>query len=124
MKVRLGNTDIGLAQYLGLWTVVAVVFGAQALLRDIVSNQHVWSLWDYIRWGMIQWYTWAALAPWVFRLAEKYPIRAPLRLRGLGRQLPLSLGMTMLSMVIGAIVSTPFEPSDFTQQLWYFVGQH
>ena len=124
MKVRLGNANIGLLHYLGLWTVVAVIFGTQELLRDIVDDHHVWSLWDYIRWGMVQWYTWAALAPWVFRLAERYPIRAPLRLRGLGKQLPLSLGITMLAMVIGAMVSTLFEPSDFIQQLWYFVGQH
>lgn len=124
MKVRLGNTDIGLAHYVGLWTAVATMFGAQEMLRDIVDNHHVWSLWDYLRWGMIQWYTWAALAPWVFRLAEKFPIRAPLRLRGLGRQLPLSLGVTLLSMVIGALVSTLFEPSGFTEQLWYFIGQH
>jgi sensor histidine kinase YesM len=124
MKVRLGNTEIGLAQHIGLWTAVAAVFGAQELLRDIVDGHHVWATWDYIRWSMIQWYTWAALAPWVFRLAQKHPIRAPLRLRGLGRQLPLSLGMTMLAMVIGAAVSTVFEPSGFTQQLWYFIGQH
>jgi len=124
MKVRLGNTDIGLARYIGLWTAVATMFGVQEMLRDIVDNHHVWSLWDYIRWGMIQWYTWAGLAPWVFRLAEKYPIRAPLRLRGLGRQLPLSLGVTLLSMVIGAFVSTLFEPSGFMQQLGYFIGQH
>ena len=124
MKVRLGDTQIGLAHYLGLWTVVATVFGSQELLRDIVDGHHLWSPWDYIRWGMIQWYTWGALAPWVFRLAEKHPIRAPLRLRGLGKQLPLSLGVTMLAMVIGALVSTLFEPSGFIQQLWYFVGQH
>jgi len=124
MKVRLGNTDIGLAHYLGLWTAVVGVFAAQGMLHDIVDRAQVWSPWDYIRWSMIQWYTWAALAPWVFRLAARYPIRAPVRLRGLGMQLPLSLGVTMLSLVIGAFVSTAFEPSDFAQQLWYFLGQH
>ncbi|WP_109123635.1 histidine kinase [Dyella sp. C11] len=124
MKIRLGNTDIGLGHYLGLWTAVAVVFGVQGMLHDIVVRDHVWSPWDYLRWSMIQWYTWAALAPWVFRLAARYPIRSPVRLRGLGTQLPLSLGVTLLSLVIGAAVSTLFEPSDFTQQLWYFVGQH
>lgn len=124
MKVRLGHADIGLLRYLGLWTGVAAVFGVQECLRDIVDDHHVWPLWDYLRWGMIQWYTWAALAPWVFRLAQRYPIRAPVRLRGLGRQLPLSLGVTAAAMVIGALVSTLFEPSGFAQQLWYFIGQH
>jgi hypothetical protein len=124
MKVRLGNTDIGITHYLGLWTAVVGVFAAQGMLHDIVMRAHVWSPWDYVRWSMIQWYTWAALAPWVFRLAAKYPIHAPVRLRGLGMQLPLSLGVTVLSLMIGAFVSTAFEPSDFTQQLWFFFGQH
>jgi hypothetical protein len=124
MKVRLGNTHVGLGRYIGLWTAVAVVFALQGFVHDVVLRLHVWSVFDYLRWSMIQWYTWAALAPLVFRLAATYPIQASLRLRGLGVQLPLSVGVTMSAMVIGAIVSTLFEPSSFMQQLWYFVGQH
>ena len=124
MKVRLGNTEIGLARYVGLWTAVALLFALQRMLNDIVIHAAVWSLLDYVRWSMIQWYTWAALAPWVFRLAERYPIQAPLRLRGLGRQLPLSIGVTLLSLAIGALVSTLFEPSGFGEQFGYFLGLH
>ena len=68
MKVRLGNTDIGLGRYLGLWTAVVVVFAVQWFMRDAL-NGHTWSPFAYLRWSMIQWYTWAALAPLVFRLA-------------------------------------------------------
>jgi hypothetical protein len=123
MKVRLGDTDIGLARYLGLWTAVAVVFAVQGFTRDAL-NGNTWSAFDYLRWALIQWYTWAALAPLVFRLAAKYPIEAPVRLRGLGMQLPASLGVTLLAMLIGAIVSTPFEPGTFAEQLRQFLGQH
>jgi Putative regulator of cell autolysis len=123
MKVRLGNTDIGLASYLALWTAVVVVFAAQGFLHDLI-NRHTWSPFDYVRWSMIQWYTWAALAPLVFRLAVKYPIRSPVRLRGLGRQLPASVGVTLLAMLIGASVSTLFEPSSFGEQIWQFLSQH
>jgi len=123
MTVRLGNTDIGLGRYLGLWTAVVVVFAVQWFMRDAL-NGHTWSPFAYLRWSMIQWYTWAALAPLVFRLAVKYPIQSPVRLRGLGTQLPASLGVTLLAMVIGAIVSTPFEPSSFDEQMRQFLGQH
>ena len=123
MKVRLGTTEIGLARYLGLWTGVVAVFAAQGFLHDLI-NRHTWSVFDYVRWSMIQWYTWAALAPLVFRLAAKYPIQAPLRLRGLGRQLPMSLGVTLLAMLIGAFVSIAFEPGSFGEQVWQFMGQH
>ncbi|MDO1527877.1 histidine kinase [Fulvimonas sp. R45] len=123
MNVRLGNVEIGLARYLGLWGAVAAPFAVQGYLRDALMG-HTWSMFDYVRWAMIQWYTWAALAPLVFRLAARYPVRAPLRLRDLGMQLPASLGMTFLALVIGAFVSTAFEPSGFGEQLRQFVGQH
>lgn len=123
MKVRLGSTDIGLARYLGLWTAVVVVFAVQRFWHDSM-NGNTWSVFDYLRWSMIQWYTWAALAPMVFRLALTYPIQRPVRLRGLGMQLPASVGVTLLAMVIGAMVSTLFEPSDFAEQMRQFLSQH
>ncbi len=123
MKVRLGDAQIGLFRYLGLWTAVAVVFAVQRSLEDGLHGQS-WSWFDYLRWSLIQWYTWAALAPLVFRLAARYPIQAPVRLRGLGMQLPASVAVTFLAMVAGAMVSTLFEPSGFAEQLGYFVAQH
>lgn len=123
MKVRLGSTQIGLARYVGLWTIVAVVFAQQRYLQDELTG-HTWGAFDYLRWSLIQWYTWAALAPLVFRLAARYPIRPPVRLRGLGMQLPLSLGVTMLAQVAGAFVSMFTEGSSLGEQLNQFVGQH
>lgn len=123
MKIRLGDTEIGLFRYLSLWTAVVVVFAVQRFLNDAI-NGPTWSASDYLRWGMIQWYTWAALAPLVFRLAQRYPIQAPLRLRGLGTQLVASVSVTFLAMVAGALVSTLFEPSGFAEQLWMFLAQH
>ncbi|HWX67673.1 MAG TPA: histidine kinase [Rhodanobacter sp.] len=123
MMVRLGNTQIGLFRYLGLWAAVVVVFAVQGFMHDAM-NGNTWSAFDYLRWSIIQWYTWAALAPMVFRLAAKYPIQSPVRLRGLGMQLPASVGVTLLAMFIGAFVSTAFEPSSFGQQVRQFLGQH
>ena len=123
MNIRLGDTEIGLFRYLSMWTAVAVVFAIQRFLNDAINGPK-WSASDYLRWGMIQWYTWAALAPLVFRLAQRYPIQAPLRLRGLGTQLVASVSVTFLAMVAGALVSTLFEPSGFAEQLWMFLAQH
>lgn len=123
MKVRLGSTEIGLARYLGLWTAVVVVFAVQRYLYDSIDGP-TWSAFDYLRWSMIQWYTWAALAPLVFRLGERYPIQAPLRLRRLGTQALASCGVTLLAHFIGAFVSTAFEPSPFGQQFWFFLSMH
>ncbi|MBN6103078.1 histidine kinase [Xanthomonas sp. CFBP 8703] len=120
MKIRLGSTEISLTRYLTLWTAVVVAFTVQGYLYDAVNNGHSWQLGDYLRWSMIQWYTWAALAPLVFRLGERYPIPTPLQLRSLGRQLLASIGVTALAMFIGAVVS----PGAFFDQLGQFIGKH
>jgi two-component system LytT family sensor kinase len=123
MMVRLGNTQIGLFRYLGLWGVVVVVFAVQGFLQDTI-NGVTWSVFDYLRWSIIEWYTWAALTPLVFRLAARYPIQSPMRLRGLGMQLLASFGVTLLVILIGAFVSTAFEPSSFREQIRLFISQH
>ncbi|OOG60193.1 histidine kinase [Rhodanobacter sp. C03] len=123
MMVRLGNTQIGLLRYLGLWGAVVAVFALQGFMHDAMNGK-TWSAFDYLRWSIIEWYTWAALAPLVFRLAAKYPIQSPVRLRGLGMQLPASVGVTLLAMFIGAFVSTAFEPGSFDEQVRQFLGQH
>lgn len=123
MNVRLGDTEIGLGRYLALWGAVVLVFALQRIVHDALLGE-LWPPSVYLRWSIIQWYTWAALAPWVFRLAARYPIRKPVRLRGLGMQLPASAGVTLLALVIGALVSTWFEPSGFGEQLKQFLAQH
>lgn len=123
MRVRLGNTGIALSSYLALWGAVALVFAVQGYLRDALIG-HTWSIFDYLRWAIIQWGTWAVLAPLVFRIAMRHPVRSPLRLRALAMPLLGSVGVTFQSLVIGAMVSTPFEPSSFGEQLRQFVFQH
>ncbi|MDQ1118932.1 MULTISPECIES: histidine kinase [Pseudoxanthomonas] len=123
MKIRLGSLKIGLFAYMALWTAVALLFALQNKLNHGMPATN-WPLWDMLRWSLIQWYTWAALAPTVFRLAERYPVRDTLIFHGLGRQLLISLCVTFIAMMIGAMVSTLFEPSGFDEQLRYFLQQH
>ena len=123
MKIRLGSTEIGLFRYLGLWTAVALLFALQTKINNGLHRPS-WPLWDLVRWSLIQWYTWAALAPTVFRLAEHYPVNRTLRFYGLGKQVVASLCMTFIAMMIGALVSTLFEPSGFFEQMGYFLEQH
>lgn len=123
MKVRLGNYEIGLLRYLALWTAVAVLFALQSNINVGLPNTNR-PVWDLLRWSLIQWYTWAALAPAVFWLAARYPVRSKLRFYGLGKQLLASLCMTFVAMMLGAMVSTLFEPSGFDVQLRYFLEQH
>lgn len=123
MKIQLGDTDIGLRRYLGLWTAVAVVFAIQGWVHDALLAD-TWSIFDYLRWSMIQWYTWAALAPMVFRLAARHPIQPPVRLRSLSTHLLSGAGVTGLALLIGAAMSSLLEPSSFGEQLGQYIAKY
>ena len=69
MKIRLGSLEVRLSRYLGLWSLVVVVFAMQCCVNDAV-NARVWSPITYLRWSGVQWLTWAGLAPLVFRLVD------------------------------------------------------
>ena len=103
MKIRLGALEVRLSRYLGLWSLVVVVFAMQCCVNDAV-NARVWSPITYLRWSGVQWLTWAGLAPLVFRLGERHPLPFPLSFR--------------------ALVSSLFEPTGFGELLWQFVSKH
>ena len=123
MKIRLGTSEIGLLRYAGLWSVVVLVFALQGYTHDVLQGS-TWSLLDYLRWSLIQWGTWAALAPMVFRAGERHPMHGALRLRSLVHHVLASIGITALAIVIGALVSSLFEPGSFTDQFRQFAGKH
>ncbi|MBD9471110.1 histidine kinase [Pseudoxanthomonas sp. PXM01] len=123
MKIRLGTLEVRLSRYLALWSFVVLVFAMQGCVNDAV-NAHLWPPTTYLRWSAVQWLTWAALAPLVFRLGEQHPIPFPLQVRPLLRHVGYSLGVTLLAMAIGALVSSLFEPSGFGSQLGQFISKH
>ena len=123
MKIRLGSLEVRLSRYLALWSLVVVIFAMQGCVNDAV-NARLWPPLTYLRWSGVQWLTWAGLAPLVFRLGERHPLPFPLPLRALLRHVGYSIGVTLLAMAIGALVSSLFEPTGFGEQLWQFVSKH
>lgn len=123
MNVRLGSMQIGIWRYLALWSTVIVLFALQRYAHDSLLAGP-WSPGVYLRWSVIQWGAWAALAPLVFRLAERFPLAMPLRWSAVGAHLALSVAVTLIAIVGGAAVSTMFEPSGLDEQLRQFAAQH
>ena len=123
MKIRLVDTEISLARYVGLWSIVVLVFAVQGYATDALEGR-TWSMFDYLRWSMIQWYTWAALAPFVFRIAERYPIESPLRWANLRGQLLAGSAMVAAALFIGSLISSVTEASSLSAQLEQFVGHN
>ena len=50
MMVRLGNTQIGLFRYLGLWGGVVLVFAVQGFMQDVMNGSTVWSIFSAALW--------------------------------------------------------------------------
>jgi len=124
MKIRLGDMEIDATRYLALWSLIVLAFAVQRMIHDALLGGQVWSMFVYLRWSMIQWYTWAALAPLVFRLAAGHPIQSSGRLSAIRFHLVASIGVTVIAVIIGAGVSILFEPSSFFEQIQQFIGQH
>jgi len=124
MTIRLGDTTIGFWRYLALWTGVVLLFAAQWFVHDALYDGPMWSVVGYLRWLMIEWYTWALLAPMVFSLAARYPIEGELRWASLRVHVVAGAAVTFLAIVIGASVSHLTEPGSFGQQLGQFAGKH
>lgn len=114
-------------RHLVLWAAVVALFAAQWYAHDwLFSSGHPWPAIEYVRWSFLRWLAWIPLAPLVFRLAERFPIDAPLRLRVLGLHLAASVAVTTLSVATGALLShwlLPDQPP-FEDQLRHFAGKH
>ena len=123
MKVSIGTVQVALWRYVGVWSIVVVAFALQRYAYDLLLAGP-WPGVVYLRWSLIQWGAWAALAPTVFRLAERRPLSTPLNWPSLALHVAASLGVTLAALVAGALVSTLFEPSGFAEQFKYFVAQH
>ena len=111
MIIRLGSTKIVLSRYLALWSALVAVFAVLGFVHDAMGG-HTWSPLDYLRWSMIQWYTWAALAPMVFRLAERHPIQPPSRLEALVFHF---LGALLTLLATSRAMFDPFRARSFAQ---------
>ena len=114
-----------LLRYFAVWTLLVVVFALQWHATDAVRGA-TWRPIDYVRWSMVEWYTLAALSPFVFWLTARYPIEPPRRLRYLPVHVLASIAFTASAVFIGAVVAHFTEPGrpDVMQQLSQFVSKH
>lgn len=114
-------------RYFVLWTMVVALFAAQWYAHDwLFSDGNPWPAFEYLRWSVLRWLVWVPLAPLVFRLAERFPIDAPLRLHVLGLHLAASAAVTATSVAAGAMASHWLLPDrpPFVDQLAHFAGKH
>jgi two-component system, LytTR family, sensor kinase len=81
---------------LALWTAIGALFAVQGHTYDSLHGRP-WPWNQYIRWMIEQWYTWAALSPFVLWLAAKRPI--------VPRRIWQSLPLHLLASAVIAVVA-------------------
>ena len=116
-----------LALGLALWLAVVALFTAQWYAQDaLLSGADPWPLGDYLRWAVLRWSVWIALAPFVFWLAGRYPVDSPLQPRFIALHLAASIAVVACASIVGALASHWFLPDAPTvdDQLRHFAGKH
>ena len=113
------------AQFFVLWTAVVILFAVQGYTYDSMHG-HTWQPFDYIRWSMEEWYTWAIISPLVLWLAEKYPIDPRRPNRSLPLHLAASLVFAFLAVSVESVVSHFFEPGrpPLSERFALFLSKH
>jgi two-component system, LytTR family, sensor kinase len=96
-------------RHCALWTVVVVLFALQNYTYDALYG-HPLPVFQYFRWSMEGWYTWAAISPLVFWLAAKYPLDAKHPRRFISRHLVASVAVAFLAVAVLAFISHYVEP--------------
>jgi two-component system LytT family sensor kinase len=67
---------------LGCWTLLALIFAIQSYLYISTRGENVaWK--SVLAWAFSEWYTWAALSPFIFWLARRFHIESHDWRRGL-----------------------------------------
>ena len=93
---------------LALWTTIAVLFALQWYTYDSVHG-HTAPLFEYFRWALEEWYTWALVSPLVLWLVERWPVDPRHLLRTLPVHLVACVFIALLAVGIQAVFSHFFN---------------
>jgi two-component system LytT family sensor kinase len=103
------SVALRVGQYGALWTVVVVLFGLQnytyCVLYDVPGP-----VFQNFRWSMESWYIWAAISPFVFKLARRYPLDVKRSRQFISLHLAASIVFALFAVVALAVISHYVEP--------------
>src|SRR6266850_3759871 len=99
------------AAIFGCWTLLGLFSGSRIhMLYAYTGNSFAWK--DSLSLGLVDWYSWALLAPAVLWMARRFTFDPGGRLRSVLVHLPVAVGLTVLKMAIeyGANQAIAYSP--------------
>jgi two-component system, LytTR family, sensor kinase len=92
------------------WTVVVLLFAAQWYAYDAMHGP-AGPPFQYLRWSMQEWYTWALLSPIVLWLAARYPLEPGRSTRVLPIHIGASVIVASVALLAEACVAHVIDPT-------------
>ncbi len=110
---------------LGFWTLLALFFSSEIYSYQVAAGEPLPWL-RALRWSLVSWYAWAALAPLVFWLVRRFSLERLGIARGAVLHLVLSAAFSLLHLVVtilvnGAILRLAGESFDFREEFRYLL---
>ncbi len=93
-----------------LWSIPALLSTLETVLFSSIAG-HPIAVWRAFVGEAPQWYGWAALAPLIASLGERFPLRAPLRMRNVAVHAAASISTSALVALADVGVNAWIRPS-------------
>src|SRR5438876_7646462 len=97
---------------LGFWTLLGLFFSSQTYLIyiNVLEQRIPWG--RALACALSDWYVWAFLAPFILRLARRYPIERNNWLRGMMFHLPACILASLVHLALGIAILQLFKRAD------------
>jgi two-component sensor histidine kinase len=110
---------------LGFWTLLALFFSSEIYSYQLAAGEPLPWL-RALRWSLVSWYSWAALAPLVFWLVRRFSLERLGIARGVVLHVVLSAVFSLLHLVVtnagnAALLRLAGEPFDFWEEFRYLL---
>ena len=89
-----------IARYIGVWTLIGVFFGTQAVIYSLYLPNQRWQ--PAMLSALADWYIWALFAPLILALGRRLPLTRGHRLRSIPILVVAGLAITVLKIVARA----------------------
>ena len=98
------------AAIFGLWTIPTLLSTLETVMFARLAG-HPIAVWRAFLSEAPQWYGWAALTPFIVLLADRFPLRPPIRARNVVVHAAASVGCSFLVAMADAAVNIVLRPS-------------
>ncbi len=89
--------------FLFIWTLIGIIFASQLYLFALNTGRKT-TLSYVLQWELTRWCLWAALTPWIIRLAHLHPIQTPHLVSNISRHVLISILVSLLHVLLFSLL--------------------